>query len=118
MKIKYNDYVHVIEKDGVCKVVVTTTVGGGAGGPLYLASSFDLDKLLLKIIEEDPKLFRKTIWKPIADKYPYPLGGKCCSLAKGKKSAHSNYLLPPPPPPTPPGSRIIRDTPPPLPPKR
>ncbi len=94
MRIDYNEYVYVVEKDGACKVVV---------GAMEL-KSFDLDKLLLKIIEKDPKLFRKRVWKPIADRYSYPIGSLTEGKTQGgmksnlKKSAHANYLRPPPPP--------------------
>lgn len=100
-KVEYSDDIHIIEKDGVCQVVVTTKVGGGAGGPLYIANSFDLADLLQTIIEKDPELFRKKVWKPLADKYGYPLK----TLTEGEKqdemsskSKYSNYLYPPPPP--------------------
>ncbi len=102
-KVEYSDDIHIIEKDGVCQVVVTTKVGGGAGGPLYLASSFDLADLLQTIIEKDPELFRKKVWKPLADKYGYPLkaltegnkqGGMSSKIDKGQHSWN-----PPPPPP-------------------
>jgi hypothetical protein len=103
-EIKYNDSISIAEieeEDGVCKVIISTTVYGGAGGPLYLKDSFDLADLLQTIIEKDPELFRKKVWKPLADKYGYPLK----ALTEGEKqdemsskSKYSNYLYPPPPP--------------------
>ncbi len=73
IKMEYSDSISVVEEDGICKVVITTVVKGGAGGPLYLKKRFDLADLLLKIIEKEPEFFRKKVWKPLADKYSYPL---------------------------------------------
>ena len=101
--MEYTDAISVVEEDGVCKVVMITTVYGGAGGPLELKGKFDLADMLLTIIEKDPELFRKKIWKPLADKYGYPLkalteGEKQGGMSsKIDKSEHS--WRPPPPPP-------------------
>jgi len=76
MKTKYNDSVHVIEEAGVCKVIIETKVEG-LSAPFTLTNSFGLADLLQTIIEKDPKLFREKVWKPLADKYSYPLSDKC-----------------------------------------
>lgn len=92
--MEYTDTISVVEEDGVCKVVMITTVYGGAGGPLELKGKIDLADLLQTIIEKDPELFRKKIWKPLADKYGYPLK----ALTEDEKQGGHSWDPPPPPP--------------------